>query len=325
MPKLQLSLAFGRNLRSAAVLDGAVPVEGVELLANESHPADTFWRQLKFRQFDASEMSLSSLLMAVDRGLTDWTAIPVFTTRSFFHTRPYVRKDAGITSPSDLRGKRVGVPEYQQTAALWLRGALQHDFSVAPSEISWFMERRPDRSHGGALGFHPPADIELTYVPEEATIAEMLCDGELDALTMIPSVNLLDRSTRDIRTDSRVRALFPDVEAECARYYKETGIFPINHALVLRRELAERHPWLPINLYQAFAASKQLGEKEWRADSVPYVMSGVVRMETHDVMPYGLQRNLKVLQTLTSYSHEQGLTSRQLELEQVFHESTWGL
>src|SRR6266536_2595062 len=179
--KLQLSLIMGANDRSRPVLDGAVEPGGIDLTCTVAHPSEIFWRQLHFQEFDVSEMSLSSLLMAMAGGNRDWVGIPVFTSRRFFHTGIWVRADRGIEKPEDLKGKKVGVPEYQQTAALWARGVLQHEFGVNPQDIEWWMERTEDRSHGGATGFKPPEGIRLNRIPPEKSIGSMMLSGELDA------------------------------------------------------------------------------------------------------------------------------------------------
>jgi len=175
--RLELSIALSDNPNTRPLLDGAVHAEGISLIATALHPSEMFWRQLRFAEFDVSEMSMSSLLIATSRGPTPWVALPVFTTREFFHTRILVRADAAISAPADLRGKRVGVPEYQQTAAIWGRGVLQHEFGVHAKEIEWFMERPPDRSHGGATGFSPPPGVRLNHIPPTTNIGEMLVRG----------------------------------------------------------------------------------------------------------------------------------------------------
>src|SRR5215204_6845072 len=154
--KLQLSLATVANPRSRPILDGLVQADGIDLVPTVLHPSEMFWRQLRFAEFDVSEMSFSSLMMAIAGGDTRWVGLPIFTTRKFFHTEIMARRDAKIDTPADLKGRRVGVPEYQQTAALWARGVLQHEFGVSPEDVEWFMERTPERSHGGATGFQPP-------------------------------------------------------------------------------------------------------------------------------------------------------------------------
>src|SRR6476620_6077211 len=146
MAKLQLSLIMGANDRSRPVLDGAVAPDGIDLTGTVAHPSEIFWRQLHFLEFDVSEMLLSSLLMAMANGNRDWIGVPVFTSRRFYHTGIWVRADSGIERPQDLKGKRVGVPEYQQTAALWSRGALEHEFGVRERDMEWGMERVPSHS-----------------------------------------------------------------------------------------------------------------------------------------------------------------------------------
>src|SRR5712692_2703838 len=195
MAGLSLSIALSDNPNTRPLIDGAVKAQGLDLTATVLHPSEMFWRQLRFAEFDVSEMSMSSLLISTSRGPTPWIALPVFTTREFFHTRILVRADAGIAAPADLRGKRVGVPEYQQTAAIWGRGVLQHEFGVNAREIEWFMERTPDKSHGGATGFSPPSGVKLNYIPPSTNIGEMLVRGELDAtLLYLTHKNLVDRS-----------------------------------------------------------------------------------------------------------------------------------
>src|SRR6202158_3588585 len=151
--RLELSIALSDNERTRPLPEGLVVPQGIKLVPTMVHPSEMFWRQLKFAEFDVSEMSMSSLVISTARGPTPWVALPVFTTREFFHTRILVRSDAGIAAPADLSGKRVGVPEYQQPAAIWGRGTLENEFGVRPRDIEFFMERVADKSHGGATGF----------------------------------------------------------------------------------------------------------------------------------------------------------------------------
>lgn len=243
MSKLRLSIAMQPNVRSAPVLDGRLPPEGVEFTLTALHPSEIFWRQLHFAEFDVSEMSMSSLLIAIANGNRDWVAVPVFTTRRFFHTGIWARDDAGIRAPADLRGKRVGVPEYQQTAALWGRGVLQHEFGVSPTEIEWYMERTEEISHGGATGFRPPEGITLHRIPAHDSIGAMLVDGRLDAtLHYLTNTNMVDRSRVRLKDRPDIHLLFRDPAEEGRRYYAKTGLFPINHAMVIRRSIVEQNP-----------------------------------------------------------------------------------
>ena len=251
--KLELSIALTNNPRTWPVLDGRVKVDAIDLVPTVLHPSEMFWRQLHFAEFDVSEMSVSSLLMAKSKGDERWVGIPVFTTRRFFHTGILVRRDARIETPADLKGKRVGVPEYQQTAALWTRGVLQHEFAVKAQDMEFWMERQPAMSHGGATGFKPPPGVTLHYIPSEKSIGSMMISGELQAAVHYvgAGVNLIDRSSADLRRHPDIKPLFPDPAAEGFRFYRKTGLYPINHGMVIRRELAEKNPWAALNISES--------------------------------------------------------------------------
>jgi 4,5-dihydroxyphthalate decarboxylase len=303
---LELSLALSDNARTRPLLEGRAGVEGVRLEPQMLHPSEMFWRQLHHAEFDVSEMSISSLLILAAAGRRDWTALPVFTMRRFFHTSIMVRKDAGIERPEDLVGKRVGVPEYQQTWAVWSRGVLMDEFGVRPEQMTWFMERGGDRSHGAATGFTAPPGVEVHAVPPETDIGEMLVRGEIDAtLLYLNRPNLVDRGKVDLAASDAVRPLFADPEAEGRRYYAKTGIFPINHLVVVRTSLVELHPWLPLHLYAAFAEAKAMAEAAGDG-SFPHPA------------PYGTLANRPVLETIARYVHDQGLAPRQVALEEIF-------
>src|SRR5215470_10842146 len=293
--RFALSIALSDNPNTRPLIDGDVAPEGITLTPTAVHPSEMFWRQLRFADFDISEMSMSSLLISASRGPTPWVALPVFTTREFFHTRILVRTDAGIKAPADLTGKRVGVPEYQQTAAIWSRGVLEHEFGVKPADMTWFMERPPDRSHGGATGFTPPAGVRLNLIPPATNIGEMVLGGELDAtLLYLTATNLVDRSRIDLARDPRVRRLFPDRDAEARRYYAKTGLYPINHTVVVRRSLIERHPWIALNLYSAFAAARDEVVRRGSDYLQPFFAVGLLgdearRALAQDPMGYGLK------------------------------------
>lgn len=330
MADLDLSIALSDNENTRPLLDGAIAAEGIRLFPTAVHPSEMFWRQLKFGDFDVSEMSMSSLLIATARGPTPWVALPVFTTREFFHTRVLVRTDAGIEGPADLRGKRVGVPEYQQTAAIWSRGALQHEFGVHAREIDWFMERGADKSHGGATGFMPPDGVKVTPISASTNIGEMLVSGELDAtLLYLTNPNLVDRSRLDLSGDPRVRPLF-DRAAEGRRYYAKTGLYPINHTVVVRRSLLEKHPWIALNLYTAFNTARARVLRQGEVMLRSYRQLGLVGEETaralrQDPMAYGIRATRPVLETIAQYVHEQGLTPRRVAIDELFAPQTMDL
>jgi 4,5-dihydroxyphthalate decarboxylase len=329
--RLALSIALSDNPNTRPLIDGAVAPEAIDLAVTVLHPSEMFWRQLRFGEFDVSEMSMSSLTIATARGPTPWVALPVFTTREFFHTRILVRADAGIASPADLRGKRVGVPEFQQTAAIWGRGVLENEFGVRPRDMEFYMERVADRSHGGATGFKAPPGVTVHQIPATTNIGEMLTRGELDAtLLYLTHKNLVDRSRIDLDADPRVRPLFADRAAEGRRYYAKTGIYPINHTVVVRRTLLEQHPWIALNLYSAFAAAraKVLGDGATALAShfeTGMIADDVRRALAVDPMAYGVKATRKVLETITDYVHAQGLTERRVKIDELFAPATLDL
>ena len=323
--KLQLSLGVAANPRTWPIFDGRVRPDGIELLASPVHPSELFWRQLKFGDFDVSEMSMSSLMMAVAGGDRRWVGLPVFTTRKLFHTEILVRRASGIEKPADLKGRRVGVPEYQQTAALWTRGALQHEFAVRPSDMEWWMERVPSHSHRSAIGFDAPPGVTIRQVPAEKNLGTMILAGEIDAIVhYIVNPNLVDRSTADLWHHPDIRPLFPEPLAEGVRYYNKTGLLPINHGMVVKREIAERHPWVVLNLLKAFVRANEIAERERVEHAQYHVATGLVdsRKISLPLVKHGVKANRLVLETAAQYSEEQGLTPRRVKLEEIFAPST---
>jgi 4,5-dihydroxyphthalate decarboxylase len=326
-PRLQLSIALSDNDRTRPLIEGRVAPQGIRLLPTVVHPSEMFWRQLRFAEFDVSEMSMSSLIIATARGDTRWVAIPVFTMRKFFHTSIIVRNDSGIRTPAELAGKRIGVPEYQQTWAIWARGILQHEFGVHAREIEWFMERNPDKSHGGATGFAAPQGVRVNKIPPTTNIGEMLIRDELDgALHYLAGGNLVDRSSADI--SGVTHHLFPDPAAEGRRFYAKTGIYPINHTVVVRRALLASHPWIALNLYSAFVAAKEEIARYGKSYLQWYFEAGLLdgavdrTLAEHDPLAYGLKAARPVLETIAQYVHEQGLSPRRVELKEIFAAST---
>ena len=336
MKKVQLSLVSSSYERIAPLLDGTIPVEGAELVWSNSHPSETFWRQLKFGEFDVSEMSMSSLLIAKSRG-SDMVAIPIFPSRRFMHASLFVHVDSGIKKPEDLAGKRIGVGEYQQTAALWTRGTLEHDFNVSQYGVDWYMERSEELSHGGATGFTPPEGIKFHRIPESKSLLSMLIDQELEAATLLSTFhadkNVIDRSTqrRQAGDASKVEALFPDMLTEGKRFMAAHGFVPINHCYVIRGDIHKKHPWLAFNLFAAFSKAKE----HWYgklASSIPsdlffgpQYLAQTRSILGDDPFPYGIRDNQKMLQTLIDYSFEQKLTARKLVLDEIFARSTLDL
>jgi 4,5-dihydroxyphthalate decarboxylase len=333
MKRIQLSFGTRLSERVRPLVDGRVQVQGIELVPTFAHPGETFWRQLRFGDFDVSEMSLSSLLIAKSQG-SDLVAIPAFPSRRMFHLELDGRRDR-VSSPADLRGKRVGVPEYQQTAALWLRGILQHDFGVQPMDIHWFMERGDALSHGGATGFKAPPGITLEVIPPDQSLASMLAAGELDAAFVRPNRfagagNVIERSTADADRleGADIGPVFGDPFAEGKRFFDAHGFIPINHTYVIRGELFRQQPWVALNLYQAFLEAKRVAEADLLED-IPLslvfrweYLSQVRELFGPDPFPYGFSANRAALETIAGFSFEQGLIPAAIDIKSIFAPST---
>jgi 4,5-dihydroxyphthalate decarboxylase len=334
--RLDLTFASSRNPRIAAVLDAECVPEGVDLIPLELQAPDVFWRQLRFQEFDVSEMSLSSLLMLLARGDDTWVALPVFPDRRFFHTFAMVRTDAGIQEIADLKGRKVGVPDYQQTAALWTRFALSRFYGVEAADLQWFMERTPKLSHAGGVGFHGPEGVSMDYIPEEESIGSRLTDGTLDAAIVYePALLFNDEPTTVDRSPATLPPsvatwMFPDRVAETRLRYEEVRFTPANHCIVVRRELVDRHPWLALNIFDAFRESKRRYDEALVASLTlhtslgyaTFIQDGVI-ME--DPYPYGVTANKAMLETLVAEAQRQGLCGRTVALEEIFAGATMQL
>jgi len=337
MAKLTLSFISAFNERVQPLMDDTVQAEGIEIIPTFSSPSETFWRQLNFQEFDIAEMSMSSYLIARERGL-DMVALPVFPTRRLFHTEVYYHADSGIKDPVDLIGKRFGVAEYQQTAALWTRGILEHDFGVSQFKVHWFMERSEELSHGGATGFAPPPGISFQRIPLDQSLKSMLVNHELDAASIgspwLSSPTIISRSHRIPGSEgdwTKVKPLIPDRMAEGVRFIKKHGFLPVNHAYIIRGEIHRRYPWVAFNLYNAFVKAKQFA-RDKLLERIPTALFfgreylAMTRdMFGNDPFPYGVKGNRAMIETLIDFSFEQGLTKQKTDVEDLFAESTRGL
>ena len=304
---MQLTLACGRYDRTQALIDGRVRPEGVETLNYLAlKPGETFWRQLNNLEFDASEMSLSSYTILRSEGDERFIAIPVFPSRVFRHSAVYLREDSPVAKPEQLKGRRVGVGDYQMTAAVWVRGFLQHEYGVRPEDISWVVGK-PIRA------IKPPEGIRLEVLSGEKTLETMLQQGEIDALVSV----MLPR-----KLGNGVRRLFGDFRSVEADYYRRTRIFPIMHTLALKRTVYERYPWLAVSLYKAFCKARDLAQ-HWLYDTdalpvtLPWVIDEVEK--SRDVRwDYSVEGSRPTLEALVRYLDEQKLTRRPMRVEELF-------
>jgi 4,5-dihydroxyphthalate decarboxylase len=336
MSKLVLGFISAFNERVEPLMNGTIRTEGIDLVPTYSHPAETFWRQLKFGEFEVAEMSLSSYLIARSQG-ADMIALPVFPSRRLFQTELSYHADSGIAKPEDLAGKRLGVAEYQQTAALWIRGILEHDFGVSQYKIHWHMERSEEMSHGSVTGFKPPPGISFNRIAPNKSLASTLLENELDvahvASPWVLQANALDRSSRlGGKGDwNKIRPLFPDRITEASRFHKKHGFLPVNHTYIIRGDIHKKYPWVAPNLYNGFVKAKALA-REKLEESIPAALifgpeyAAMTRdMIGEDPFPYGIRANQAMLDTIVGYSYEQALTPRKMTIEELFAEGTLDL
>lgn len=325
--RLTLTFACWDYDRTRPLLNGAIEPEGIHLIGITLPPSETFYRMLSFQEFDASEMSLSMYASLKASGDCPFVAIPVFPSRIFRHSSIYIQTGARIERPEDLAGKRIGLPSYQMTAAVYARGLLQHDYGVAPESVHWFYGAQEEHGARRASGVEPPARIKLEPIGAGQTLSGMLEDGALDALitAAIPS---------PVRHGSpKVRRLFPNFKEVEQDYFRRTGIFPIMHTLVLRAELYERHPWIARNLFQAFSAARDGAYREaYETDALkltlPWVVDAVEETRStmgSDYWPYGVESSRPTLEALTQYLVEQGLAERRVPVEELFAPNTLDL
>lgn len=319
MPTLKLTLAFQGYDHTRALLDGTLRVEGTELnCISISPPSQIFLRMLHDEEFDVAELSLSNFLIAVGRGDRRFVGLPIFPSRVFRHSYVWVNAKAGIEKPEDLREKKVGIADYSMTALLFVRGFLQHQYGVAPQDIRW-LRRRSEH-----LSIEMPPGIRIESIGKDETLDGLLEVGRLDAVA-------LTSAPRAFREGSPlVRRLFPDSRAVEAEYYRETGIFPIMHMVVMRRALYEEHRHLAAALCHAFQKAKELAFERCQEHLYPLpwlsldfeFARGVMG---HDICAYGVKASLPTLEAATLYSYEQGLTQRKIEVSELFAPETLNL
>jgi 4,5-dihydroxyphthalate decarboxylase len=319
MSLLPLTMACGPYDRMEALAQGIVQPEGIALryLAIQS-PPEIFARMIKTRSFDVAEMSLAHYSIMRTRGEFPFVAIPVFPSRVFRHGYFFINTGNGIDKPADLRGKRGGVPEYSMTAAVYMRGLLQHEYGVKPGDVEWVQGRAARLRH--AL----PGDVRLTQAPPGAELGDLLERGEIDFLMTANNPLCFRRGARN------VRRLFPDYRALEQDYYRRTRIYPIMHTVVIRRDIHERDPWVAMNLYQAFCRAKEYcyrllletgSPKAWFAWLQPMIEEEQAIIGP-DWYPYGIEQNRASIEALLQYTGEQGLSERRLKIEELFVPST---
>lgn len=317
---LSLSFACPPYDRILPLTDGRVSVQGVRLNYLPLEVEEVFWRQLRNQEFDISESSFSTYVMLRSRGDERFVAIPVFTSRVFRHAYMFKNVHKGIQSPGDLKGKIVGLPEYQITAVVWLRGILQDEYGVPPQDVHWRSggQEAPGRKEKVKLDL--PPEIDLQSIPPDKYLSQMLDDGDLDAMIGARTPSCFANGSPNV-----ARILENPKEAE-EQYFRKTGIFPIMHTLIIKREIYEKNPWIAMNLYKAFSEAKRMVTQSYSETAalyvtLPWIRDDLKRMKSilgEDWWPYGISKNRHVLETFLRYHHEQGLSARLMTIEELF-------
>jgi 4,5-dihydroxyphthalate decarboxylase len=320
---MKLTIATGDYDRVAPLREGRIRPEGLELNWLTLRVEEIFWRMIRHREFDAAELSLSGYILQRSQGIDDFVAIPVFPSRTFRHSCIYVNADSGINRPEDLRGRRIGVPEYQMTAAVWARGLLADDYAVQAKELEWV---QGGLENPGRTPFVPvePEGVRLQFAPADATLSKMVASGELDALISprVPSTFH--------ENEGPVRQLFPKPWIVERDYFERTRIFPIMHTFVIRREILETDPWIAQTMFMALLEAKRLAQAALFDTTalrvtLPFLIehaSTTVELMGEDFWPYGIEANRPTISTLMRYLVEQGMMPELLDIDTLFAEST---
>jgi 4,5-dihydroxyphthalate decarboxylase len=321
--KLQISIAIGNYDRNRPLIDGEVAIDGVEPVFMTLTPEEIFFRAFRHQAFDVCELSLSSHVVAVARGTSAYVGVPAFLSRAFRHSAIYIRTDKGIAKPGDLKGKRIGLPEYQLTANVWARAILAEEYGVQPTDIAWVRGGLEEPGRPEKIKIALPDGIRIEDAPEGKSLNAMLEAGQIDGFIGPRAPSCFDSG------HPKIARLFPEPVA-AADYYRRTGIFPIMHLLGVRRELADRHPWLPGALLKAFEQSKRtalamLADTSATKITLPFVeehLAAARKLMGDEFWPYGIAANRKVLDAFCGFHHAQGLSARRVEAEELFHPAT---
>jgi 4,5-dihydroxyphthalate decarboxylase len=323
MAKLPLTIACGDYDRTRAIKDGATEIEGCEVNYLPLYPEEAFFRAFKYTEFDVSELSFSSYIRTTAAGTSEYIGIPAFVSRLFRHSGIYVRVGSGIEKPEDLRGKRVGLPEYQITAVVWMRGMLQHEYGVNPSEIEWHSGGQEEAGRSERTPLRPIPGVNIKAIPDDKTLVAMLEAGELDALFTARAPSSF------LKRQPHIRRLFPKFRETERDYYEKTGLFPIMHLIGIKKTLTDKHPWVATSVYKAFVEAKaiavdRLHDVNALLTTLPWLVAETEQTEDvmgRDFWRYGVKENAKEIDALTTYAFEQGLVDRKLTAHDLFHPS----
>ena len=340
---MNLKLGLTKNPRFEPLIDGTVKSERIRPQITVTTPPELFYRNLKNDEFDVFEMSLSEYIITREQAPGDrwrWCALPIFPAKAFVWLGLFVNTAAGIKTLADLRGKRVGVPDYVMTAALWMRVFLRELCNIQPGEISWYIGRTPDLSHGGLLGINtkPPAGVTLTWLTKAQSFDVMLDHGDIDLAygfaprhdPRLQTIANIDRyGGTPLEGNPRLKKLFSDGgRAVVQAFFDKTGVVPANHVIVAQRRLLEDNPWLASELIKLFSASKQCAYDRQARQGPAYLYfdgndpASQAAVFGDDPFPFGVSNNRRMLEMLFRNSHEEGLTRKLARIEDVFFPGT---
>ena len=324
MSRLPITIATWDYDRVRMLADGRVRVEGCDVNFITMPVEEILERAFFHREFDVAEIGFSPYLIALSRGVAPYVAVPAFLSRMFRHSAIYIRADSGIESPADLKGKRVGVPEYQMSAAMWVRGLLHDEFGVAAADIDWVQGGLETPGRRDKFPLNLPDGFPLVSAANGKTLSQLLVEGALDAVISARQPSCF------VAGHPLVRRLFPDYRAAERDYFRRTGVFPIMHAVGIRRDVAGKHPWLPASVYKAFVQAKRLADAEFSEVTalkigLPWLTAefdATREVMGNDFWSYGVEPNRKTLELMARYSYEQGLAVRPISVEEMFAPST---
>tara|TARA_Y100001960_G_C14721655_1_gene852733 strand:- start:188 stop:1153 length:966 start_codon:yes stop_codon:yes gene_type:complete len=317
MSDLELTGAFGNYDRTHFLDTNSISPAGVNLRVLKFSPSDIFYRMCRYEEFDLSEMSMGAHLFLLAKGNSPFVGIPAFPSRVFRHSMVYANSNSGIKVPSDLNGKKIGIREWGMTAVVWIIGILKEEYGLNIETVDWFAAKEP------RVPIQMPSGCKISLIPSDKNLSDLLETGEIDAalIHQVPQAFL--------RSPDKVFRLFPDYKNDEIDYYKRTGVHPIMHCVVLRKQLNQRFPWLLKNLYDAFEESRKktiesLSDTGALSAMIPFLpafMDETRSVFGNDYWPYGVKKNIKTLEKLTLYAHEQGLTDRVIQIDELFEKS----
>jgi 4,5-dihydroxyphthalate decarboxylase len=320
MSKLKLTLACWDYDRTRSLIDGRVQAEGIDLEVKVMRPRETFPRMLEDKEFEVSELSLGSYVSLIGRGACPFVAVPVALSKIFRHSCIYIRTDAGIRTPQDLRGKRVGTTQLGSTATIFMNGMLQHEYDVAMQDIHWFIGGLTTPTQRPLIPLKLHEKVKVEFLPPERTLEGMLESGDLDALLAINIPSIFEKGS------PRIARLFPNYYEAEQDYYRRTGIFPIMHTVVLRADIHREHPWAARSIYRAFREARDLAinglyDTDALHLSLPWLIHHIEetwRVLGKDFWAYGLEPNRPALKAIGQYVYEQGLSPRVVSPHELF-------